>query len=191
MACRRPPRPPAGAASSGMRAATPTPTCSAGARAAPPATPLRPPPRRGGHTSADRRARPNPHSPRAQARRPARAGYVKAARAACDSAGALLVLDEIQSGIGRTGAWFACQGEGVLPDVITLAKGLGGGLPIGACVGIGAAGSALGRGDHGSTFGGNPVACAAAPAVLPPAGGDGLLGNAPQAGAVMSPATAD
>ncbi|HEX9552556.1 MAG TPA: aminotransferase class III-fold pyridoxal phosphate-dependent enzyme, partial [Streptosporangiaceae bacterium] len=68
---------------------------------------------------------------------PAPAGYLKAARAACDSAGALLVLDEIQSGIGRTGAWFACQSEDVVPDVITLAKGLGGGLPIGACIGIG------------------------------------------------------
>ncbi len=117
---------------------------------------------------------------------PAPAGYLKAARAACDSAGALLVLDEIQSGIGRTGGWFACQGEGVLPDVITLAKGLGGGLPIGACVGIGAAGSALGRGDHGSTFGGNPVACAAALAVLDTIERDGLLENVTQVGAVLS-----
>jgi acetylornithine/N-succinyldiaminopimelate aminotransferase len=97
---------------------------------------------------------------------PAPAGYLKAARAACDEAGALLVLDEIQSGIGRTGEWFAHQREGVLPDVLTLAKGLGGGLPIGACIGIGRCGSVLGKGDHGSTFGGNPIACAAALAVL-------------------------
>jgi acetylornithine/N-succinyldiaminopimelate aminotransferase len=97
---------------------------------------------------------------------PAPAGYLAAARSACDAAGALLVLDEIQSGIGRTGVWFAHQAEGVLPDVITLAKGLGGGLPIGACVGFGDSSTALAKGDHGSTFGGNPIACAAALAVL-------------------------
>ncbi|MBO0837357.1 MAG: acetylornithine transaminase, partial [Actinobacteria bacterium] len=106
---------------------------------------------------------------------PAPAGYLKAARAACDEAGALLVLDEIQSGIGRTGEWFAHQREGVLPDVLTLAKGLGGGLPIGACIGLGRCGSVLGKGDHGSTFGGNPVACAAALAVLDTIEKDGLL----------------
>jgi acetylornithine/N-succinyldiaminopimelate aminotransferase len=117
---------------------------------------------------------------------PAPAGYLKAARAACDSAGALLVLDEIQSGIGRTGAWFACQAEGVLPDVLTLAKGLGGGLPIGACIGIGAAATGLRRGDHGSTFGGNPVACAAALAVLDVIERDGLLENVTRVGAVLS-----
>ena len=93
-------------------------------------------------------------------------GYLRAVRQACDEAGALLVLDEIQSGIGRTGEWFAHQKEGIVPDVLTLAKGLGGGLPIGACVGFGDCGSALGKGDHGSTFGGNPIACAAALAVL-------------------------
>ena len=97
---------------------------------------------------------------------PAPPGYLAAVRSACDAAGALLVLDEIQSGIGRTGAWFAHQAEGVLPDVLTLAKGLGGGLPIGACVGFGDSATALARGDHGSTFGGNPIACAAALAVL-------------------------
>jgi acetylornithine aminotransferase len=103
---------------------------------------------------------------------PAPAGYLAAAREICDAAGTLLVLDEVQSGIGRTGTWFAFQGEGmggakeVLPDVLTLAKGLGGGLPIGACIGIGELGTAFGKGDHGSTFGGNPVACAAALAVL-------------------------
>src|SRR5215831_5371985 len=109
-------------------------------------------------------------------------GYLRAARAACDDAGALLVLDEIQSGIGRTGAWFAFQPEGIIPDVITLAKGLGGGLPIGACIGIGGCGSALAKGDHGSTFGGNPVACAAALAVLDTIEREGLLKNVTEVG---------
>jgi acetylornithine/N-succinyldiaminopimelate aminotransferase len=113
---------------------------------------------------------------------PAPDGYLRAARAACDAAGALLVIDEVQSGVGRTGAWFAHQREGILPDVITLAKGLGGGLPIGACVGIGECGSALGKGDHGSTFGGNPVACAAALAVLDTIERDGLLANVAEVG---------
>jgi acetylornithine/N-succinyldiaminopimelate aminotransferase len=106
---------------------------------------------------------------------PAPEGYLLAARQACDTAGALLVLDEIQSGIGRTGAWFAHQAAGVRPDVLTLAKGLGGGLPIGMCVGLGAAGAGFAKGDHGSTFGGNPVACAAALAVLDTIERDGLL----------------
>jgi acetylornithine aminotransferase len=113
---------------------------------------------------------------------PPPAGYLAGARAACDAAGALLVLDEIQSGIGRTGAWFACQAAGVRPDVLTLAKGLGGGLPIGACLGLGPAGTALRKGDHGSTFGGNPVACAAALAVLDTIENDGLLGRAAAVG---------
>ena len=104
-------------------------------------------------------------------------GYLLAARQACDTAGALLVLDEIQSGIGRTGAWFAHQAAGVRPDVLTLAKGLGGGLPIGMCVGLGAAGAGFAKGDHGSTFGGNPVACAAALAVLDTIERDGLLAH--------------
>src|SRR5204862_266505 len=82
---------------------------------------------------------------------------------------------EIESGIGRTGAWFAHQAAGVRPDVLTLAKGLGGGLPIGMCVGLGAVGDGFARGDHGSTFGGNPVACAAALAVLDTIERDGLL----------------
>jgi acetylornithine/N-succinyldiaminopimelate aminotransferase len=113
---------------------------------------------------------------------PAPDGYLRAARAACDDAGALLVVDEIQSGVGRTGVWFAHQREGVIPDVITLAKGLGGGLPIGACVGIGGCGSALGKGDHGSTFAGNPIACAAALAVLDTIEREGLLANAAEVG---------
>jgi acetylornithine/N-succinyldiaminopimelate aminotransferase len=106
---------------------------------------------------------------------PAPEGYLRAAREACDQAGALLVVDEIQSAIGRTGAWFAYQAEGVQPDVLTLAKGLGGGLPIGACVGFGRCGTGFAKGDHGSTFGGNPVACAAALAVLDTIERDGLL----------------
>jgi len=99
---------------------------------------------------------------------PAPAGYLEAARAACTATGALLVLDEVQGGIGRTGAWLARDriAPGVRPDVVTLAKGLGGGLPIGACLAAPAVAGALRKGDHGSTFGGNPVCCAAALAVL-------------------------
>jgi acetylornithine aminotransferase len=117
---------------------------------------------------------------------PAPPGYLAAARQVCDTEGALLVLDEIQSGIGRTGAWFAHQSEGVLPDVMTLAKGLGGGLPIGATVGFGAAGSALRPGDHGSTFGGNPVACAAALAVIETIENDNLLANVKTVGETLA-----
>ena len=106
---------------------------------------------------------------------PPPAGYLRAARAACSGTGALLVLDEVQSGIGRTGAWFAHQAEGIRPDVVTLAKGLGGGLPIGACVALGGAGDLFAKGDHGSTFGGNPVSCAAALAVLDTIERDNLL----------------
>jgi acetylornithine/N-succinyldiaminopimelate aminotransferase len=113
---------------------------------------------------------------------PAPAGYLAAAREICDAGGALLVLDEIQSGIGRTGHWFAHQDEQVRPDVLTLAKGLGGGLPIGACIGLGECGTALDKGDHGSTFGGNPVACAAALAVLDTIAADGLLAHVVQVG---------
>ena len=109
-------------------------------------------------------------------------GYLRAAREACDATGALLMLDEVQSGIGRTGAWFAHQAEGVRPDVLTLAKGLGGGLPIGACVGFGPAGELLSRGQHGSTFGGNPVCCAAALAVLDTIERDDLLGHVREVG---------
>jgi acetylornithine/N-succinyldiaminopimelate aminotransferase len=113
---------------------------------------------------------------------PAPAGYLKAARDACDAGGALLVIDEIQSGIGRAGTWFAHQAEGVLPDVLTLAKGLGGGLPIGACIGLGGTARAFRKGDHGSTFGGNPVACAAALAVLDTIAADGLLASSAAVG---------
>jgi len=113
-------------------------------------------------------------------------GYLRAVRQACDQAGALLVLDEIQSGIGRTGEWFAHQAAGILPDVLTLAKGLGGGLPIGACVGFGAAGTALRKGDHGSTFGANPVACAAALAVLDTIEKQNILGNVKTVGDALA-----
>ena len=76
------------------------------------------------------------------------------------------MLDEVQTGIGRLGTWFAYQQAGIVPDVITLAKGLGGGLPLGAVIGVGAAGELLKPGHHGTTFGGNPVCCAAGLAVL-------------------------
>ena len=109
-------------------------------------------------------------------------GYLAAAREICTAAGALLVVDEVQSGIGRTGAWYASRAQGVLPDVITLAKGLAGGLPIGACIGIGAAASLLQPGDHGSTFGGNPVACAGALAVLETLERDGVLDSVSKVG---------
>ena len=113
---------------------------------------------------------------------PAPDGYLRAARQVCDDAGALLVLDEVQSGVGRTGAWFQHQHEDVVPDVVTLAKGLGGGLPIGACIGIGPYGSTFDKGDHASTFGGNPVACAAGLAVLDTIEREGLLENAVKVG---------
>ncbi|MGW3025709.1 acetylornithine transaminase [Streptomyces sp. NPDC001221] len=106
------------------------------------------------------------------------AGYLKAARAITAATGALLVLDEVQTGIGRTGHWFEYQAhDGVLPDVVTLAKGLGGGLPLGATVAFGRAAELLQPGQHGTTFGGNPVACAAGLAVLDTVAADGLLEN--------------
>jgi acetylornithine/N-succinyldiaminopimelate aminotransferase len=113
---------------------------------------------------------------------PATPGFLAAARQVCDETGALLVLDEVQSGIGRTGHWFASIAEGVRPDIITLAKGLGGGLPIGACIGLGDAGELFAAGDHGSTFGGNPVACAAALAVLSTIADDQLLDSVKRVG---------
>jgi acetylornithine/N-succinyldiaminopimelate aminotransferase len=115
---------------------------------------------------------------------PAPPGYLEAARAACDDAGALLVLDEIQGGIGRSGGWFSSHviAPGVRPDLLTVAKGLGGGLPIGACLAYAPVAAALQRGDHGSTFGGNPVACAAALAVLDTVAAEGLLDRSTVAG---------
>jgi acetylornithine/N-succinyldiaminopimelate aminotransferase len=105
-------------------------------------------------------------------------GYLADARRITSEHGALLWLDEVQTGIGRTGAWFAHtlpDVEPVVPDVVTLAKGLGGGIPIGAMVALGAAGSLIEPGNHGTTFGGNPVACAAALAVLDTIEKEGLL----------------
>ncbi|WP_306330123.1 acetylornithine transaminase [Streptomyces venezuelae] len=114
---------------------------------------------------------------------PAPRGYLRAARAITRAAGSLLVLDEVQTGIGRTGHWFAHQAEdGVDPDVVTLAKGLGGGLPIGAAVAFGPAAELLGPGQHGSTFGGNPVACAAGAAVLDTLVAEGLVEHAARMG---------
>ncbi|KUP96155.1 acetylornithine transaminase [Thermobifida cellulosilytica] len=117
---------------------------------------------------------------------PAAEGYLAAVREICDATGAAFVLDEIQSGIGRTGRWFAHQAEGVLPDVLTLAKGLGGGLPIGACVGLGRYGTVFAKGDHGSTFGGNPVAAAAALAVIDTIEREGLLDSVTELGELLA-----
>ncbi|MDD9379450.1 acetylornithine transaminase [Streptomyces sp. ZAF1911] len=114
---------------------------------------------------------------------PAPRGYLRAAREITRATGTLLVLDEVQTGIGRTGHWFAHQAEpGAEPDVITLAKGLGGGLPIGATVAFGAAAELLTPGQHGSTFGGNPVACGAGLAVLDTIEKEGLLAHATRVG---------
>ncbi|WP_396454825.1 acetylornithine transaminase [Actinomadura sp.] len=113
-------------------------------------------------------------------------GYFTAAREVCDATGALFVADEIQSAIGRTGTWFAFEHENAKPDVLTLAKGLGGGLPIGACIAFGPHGDLFAKGDHGSTFGGNPVACAAALAVLDTIEKDGLLANAVAVGETLA-----
>jgi acetylornithine/N-succinyldiaminopimelate aminotransferase len=102
-------------------------------------------------------------------------GYLAAARAICDEHGALLVVDEVQSGIGRSGSWLMSIAQGVVPDLVSLAKGLGGGLPIGAVLATGDAADVLVPGDHGSTFGGNPVSCAAALAVISTIEAEGLL----------------
>ena len=93
-------------------------------------------------------------------------GYLAGLRVICDRVGALLVFDCVQTGIGRTGQWFGFEHENVHPDVVTLAKGIGGGLPLGATIAYGRAAQLLQPGDHGTTFGGNPIACAAANAVL-------------------------
>ncbi|APT92587.1 acetylornithine aminotransferase [Corynebacterium phocae] len=97
---------------------------------------------------------------------PAPPGFLQAVRALCDEHGILMVVDEVQTGAGRTGTFFAYEHSGVVPDVITMAKGLGAGLPIGACIGVGKAAQLFTPGSHGTTFGGNPVACAAANVVL-------------------------
>jgi acetylornithine/N-succinyldiaminopimelate aminotransferase len=117
---------------------------------------------------------------------PAPDGYLETAREVTRASGALLVLDEVQTGIGRTGVWFAHQAAGVEPDVLTLAKGLGGGLPVSACLAFGDAVALLQPGQHGTTFGGNPVSCAAALAVLDTIEADGLLERAESLGKALS-----
>jgi len=102
-------------------------------------------------------------------------GYLKAAREICNETGALLVIDAVQTGMGRTGTWFGYEIEGITPDVITIAKGLGGGLPLGAMITLGRSSNLFKPGDHGSTFGGNPVACAAANATINVIQSKGLL----------------
>jgi len=114
---------------------------------------------------------------------PAPSGYLAAARRITSEHGALLCLDEVQTGIGRTGTMFAHEAAGVAPDLLTLAKGLGGGLPIGACIAFGAAADLLTPGSHGTTFGGNPVCAAAALAVLDVVVGADLPGRAKALGA--------
>ena len=109
-------------------------------------------------------------------------GYLQGLRNLCDEHGWLLMLDEVQSGIGRTGTWFAFQHTDILPDVMTLAKGLGSGVPIGACLAHGAVAEVFTPGKHGSTFGGNPLASAAGLATLQTIEEDGLCAHAEQVG---------
>jgi len=112
-------------------------------------------------------------------------GYLQAVRQLCDESGALLIFDEIQTGMGRTGKLFAYQYFGVKPDIVTVAKGLGGGVPIGAFLASDKVAAAFHAGDHGSTFGGNPLACAAANAVLSVIAEEDLGANADRMGAYM------
>lgn len=116
-------------------------------------------------------------------------GYLKRVREWCDRRNLLLILDEVQTGLGRTGRWFAHQHAGITPDVMTLAKGLGGGVPIGACLANPRA-DVFEPGDHGSTFGGNPLACAVATTVLAVIERDGLVGHAAEMGDVLGGAIA-
>jgi len=117
--------------------------------------------------------------------------FLARARTITRKHGALLWVDEVQSGMGRTGTWLASEGTGADPDVLTLAKGLGGGIPIGATIAVGAAGSLLGPGNHGTTFGGNPVAASAALAVIETIEKDGLLDNATKVGELLQDGLAD
>jgi acetylornithine/N-succinyldiaminopimelate aminotransferase len=109
-------------------------------------------------------------------------GYLAAARRITSEQGALLIFDEVQTGIARTGAFFAHQAAGVVPDIMTLAKGLGGGMPIGACVATGPAADLFEPGQHGTTFGGNPACCAAALAVLDVIDDEGLVDHVASVG---------
>lgn len=111
--------------------------------------------------------------------------YVRQLRRVCDERGWLLMIDEVQSGIGRTGKWFAYQHAGIEPDVITLAKGLGSGVPVGACLGAKRAAGVFKPGNHGSTFGGGPLACAAAYTTLEVMEKDNLLANAMRQGEAL------
>ena len=115
---------------------------------------------------------------------PARHGYLEEVRRWCDERDLLFILDEVQTGLGRTGRWFAHQHAGITPDVMTLAKGLGGGVPIGACLAAPRA-DVFEPGDHGSTFGGNPLACAVALAVLAVVERDGLVGHSAEMGEML------
>lgn len=110
-------------------------------------------------------------------------GYLRGLRALCDARGVWLVLDEVQTGFGRTGRWFAYQHAGIVPDVVTLAKGMGGGVPIGAVVAREPLAAVLQPGSHGSTFAGNPLVCAAALAVLQAITEEGLVDRAVEMGA--------
>jgi acetylornithine/N-succinyldiaminopimelate aminotransferase len=112
-------------------------------------------------------------------------GYLAAARELTSRYGALLILDEIQTGTGRTGDWFAFQRDGIVPDAIAIAKGMGGGFPIGGVVGFGAAAELLQPGQHGSTYGGNPLATAVSNAVLTEIEDAGLVANAAARGAQL------
>jgi acetylornithine/N-succinyldiaminopimelate aminotransferase len=109
-------------------------------------------------------------------------GYLQAAREITAKHGALLILDEVQTGLGRVGSWFAFQQVGVVPDIFTLAKGLGGGLPLGACIAVGDVANLFEPGQHGTTFGGNPVVCAAALALLNTIAAEGLVDHAAAVG---------
>ncbi|HSO81647.1 aspartate aminotransferase family protein [Thiocapsa sp.] len=111
--------------------------------------------------------------------------YGQRLRELCDRHGWLLICDEIQTGMGRTGRWFGHEHGGTLPDVVTLAKGLANGVPIGACLARGAAAEVFGPGSHGSTFGGNPLVCRAARAVLETIVADDLVANAAEQGAYL------
>ncbi|MGA7594257.1 MAG: acetylornithine transaminase [Gallionella sp.] len=111
--------------------------------------------------------------------------YLQQLRKICDEQNWLLMLDEVQSGIGRTGKWFACQHSGILPDVMTVAKGLGSGVPVGACLAAGKAAQIFQPGNHGSTFGGNPLACAAGLATLNILEQDKLLAHADSLGRIL------
>ena len=112
-------------------------------------------------------------------------GYLEAARELTTQHGVLLIVDEIQTGAGRTGRWFGFQESGIVPDAITLAKGIGGGVPIGALVTFGAASALLQPGQHGTTFGGNPLVCAVSNAVLKQIESDDLVANSAARGAQL------